>query len=99
MPNAPQRRSSASGGRALATALAPLVAAPGATTMWARTEGLEGLGLPMEDFPHGMGRRFASGMAGTAEVPGVWVAGNATHLATADTEAALIEVESRGSFA
>ena len=32
----------------------------------------------MEDLPDGMGRRFASGMAGTTEVPGVWVAGNAT---------------------
>jgi thioredoxin reductase len=51
-----------------------------ATTMQARTEGLDGLGLPMEDLPGGMGRRFASGMAGTAEVPGVWVAGNATDL-------------------
>ena len=49
-----------------------------ATTMRARTEGLEGLGLPMEDLPHGTGRRFASGMAGTTEVAGVWVAGNAT---------------------
>jgi thioredoxin reductase len=51
-----------------------------ATTMQARTEGLDGLGLAMEDLPGGMGRRFASGMAGTTEVPGVWVAGNATDL-------------------
>ena len=51
-----------------------------ATTMQARTEGLDGLGLPTEDLPGGMGRRFASGMAGTTEVPGVWVAGNATDL-------------------
>jgi len=49
-----------------------------ATTTQARTEGLDGLGLPMKDLPGGMGRRFASGMAGTTEVPGVWVAGNAT---------------------
>lgn len=49
-----------------------------ATTMQARTEGLAGLQLPMEDLPDGMGRRFASGPAGTTEVPGVWVAGNAT---------------------
>lgn len=47
----------------------------------ARTEGLEGLKLPMEDLPDNMGRRFASGMAGTTEMPGVWVAGNATDLA------------------
>ncbi|MFE5856098.1 NAD(P)/FAD-dependent oxidoreductase [Streptomyces sp. NPDC056500] len=51
-----------------------------ATRMQARTEGLDGLGLPMEDVPGGMGRRFASGTAGTTEVPGVWVAGNATDL-------------------
>jgi thioredoxin reductase len=51
-----------------------------ATRMQARTEGLDGLRLPMEDLPDGMGRRFASGQAGTTEVPGVWVAGNATDL-------------------
>ncbi|WP_280470605.1 NAD(P)/FAD-dependent oxidoreductase [Nocardia farcinica] len=51
-----------------------------ATQMQARTAGVEGLGLPMEDLPDGMGRRFASGMAGTTGVPGVWVAGNATDL-------------------
>jgi thioredoxin reductase len=52
-----------------------------ATLMQARTEGLEGLGLPTEDLPDDMGRRFTSGMAGTTDVPGVWVAGNATDLA------------------
>jgi len=51
-----------------------------ATRMLARTEGLAGLQLPMEALPGGMGRRFASGTAGTTEVPGVWVAGNATDL-------------------
>jgi thioredoxin reductase len=51
------------------------------TTMLARTAGLDGLHLPMEDLPGGMGRRFATGMAGTTDVPGVWVAGNATDLA------------------
>ncbi|MFD7282413.1 NAD(P)/FAD-dependent oxidoreductase [Streptomyces sp. NPDC059862] len=51
-----------------------------ATQMQARTEGLEGLKLPMEDLPDNMGRRFASAMAGTTEVPGVWVVGNATDL-------------------
>ncbi|WP_327141250.1 NAD(P)/FAD-dependent oxidoreductase [Nocardia sp. NBC_01327] len=49
-----------------------------ATTMRARTEGLEGLGLPMEDLPGGMGRHFVTGMAGTTAIAGVWVAGNAT---------------------
>jgi thioredoxin reductase len=51
-----------------------------ATTLLARAEGLEGLALPMEDLPGGIGRRFASGAAGTTDVPGVWVAGNATDL-------------------
>ncbi|WP_432179179.1 NAD(P)/FAD-dependent oxidoreductase [Streptomyces sp. NBC_00063] len=51
-----------------------------ATTMQARTDGLDGLKLPMEDVPDNMGRRFSSDTAGTTEVPGVWVAGNATDL-------------------
>ena len=51
-----------------------------ATTVLARTDGLDGLGLPMEDLPGGMGRRIVSGMAGATAVPGVWVAGNATDL-------------------
>ncbi|MET7656959.1 NAD(P)/FAD-dependent oxidoreductase [Streptomyces sp. NPDC005486] len=50
-----------------------------ATQLQARTQGLEGLGLPMQDLPN-VGRGFASGIAGTTEVPGVWVAGNATDL-------------------
>jgi thioredoxin reductase len=51
-----------------------------ATTMLARTDGLDGLRLPMEDLPGGTGRRFATGVAGTTAVPGVWVAGNAADL-------------------
>ncbi|MEV0670968.1 NAD(P)/FAD-dependent oxidoreductase [Mycobacterium sp. NPDC050441] len=51
------------------------------TRMQARTDGLEGLQLPMADLPGGMGRSFVTGMAGTTDVPGVWVAGNATDLA------------------
>jgi thioredoxin reductase len=51
-----------------------------ATTMQARTDGLTGLELPMQDLPNGMGRHFVTGMAGTTSVPGVWVAGNATDL-------------------
>jgi thioredoxin reductase len=51
-----------------------------APRMQARSEGLEGLKLPMEDLPDAMGRRFASAMAGATDVPGVWVAGNATDL-------------------
>jgi thioredoxin reductase len=46
--------------------------------MEARTRGLEGLGLPVQDLPNHMGRGVASGTAGSTEVPGVWVAGNAT---------------------
>ncbi|MFB8352186.1 NAD(P)/FAD-dependent oxidoreductase [Streptomyces niveus] len=49
-----------------------------ATTMRARTDGLDGLKLPTEDLPGGMGRHFATGPAGVTSVPGVWVAGNAT---------------------
>ena len=44
-----------------------------------RTQGLEGLGLPVQDVPD-KGRSFASGTAGITEVPGAWVAGNATDL-------------------
>ncbi|MFE6158349.1 NAD(P)/FAD-dependent oxidoreductase [Streptomyces sp. NPDC056486] len=51
-----------------------------ATTMQARTEGLDELKLPMQDLPGGMGRHFATGTAGATDVPGVWVAGNATDL-------------------
>jgi thioredoxin reductase len=49
-----------------------------ATRMQARTDGLDGLNLPMEDLPDDRGRRFVSGLAGATGVPGVWVAGNAT---------------------
>ncbi|MFE5840598.1 NAD(P)/FAD-dependent oxidoreductase [Streptomyces niveus] len=49
-----------------------------ATGMWARTEGLADLKLPMEDLPGGMGSHFVTGMAGVTPVRGVWVAGNAT---------------------
>ncbi|MBE4742024.1 NAD(P)/FAD-dependent oxidoreductase, partial [Streptomyces caniscabiei] len=49
-----------------------------AAQLQARTQGLEGLGLPVQDLPKGRG--FASGTAGATEVPGVWVAGNATDL-------------------
>jgi thioredoxin reductase len=49
-----------------------------ATRMQARTEGLDGLRLPTQDLPGGMGRCITSALAGQTEVPGVWVAGNAT---------------------
>ncbi|MET7857762.1 NAD(P)/FAD-dependent oxidoreductase [Streptomyces sp. NPDC005318] len=49
-----------------------------ATGLQARTEGLAGLNLPMQDLPGGMGRHFATGPGGITQVRGVWVAGNAT---------------------
>ena len=51
-----------------------------ATTMHARLDGLDGLGLPVQDLPHNMGRHVVSGLAGTTAVPGVWAAGNVTEL-------------------
>jgi Thioredoxin reductase len=51
-----------------------------ATRLEARTEGLEGLALPIEELPGDLGRRIASGTAGATGIPGVWVAGNATDL-------------------
>lgn len=51
-----------------------------ATTLHVRAEGLVGLGLPVQELPGGMGVGFAAGMAGVTEIPGVWVAGNATEL-------------------
>ncbi|MET7614304.1 NAD(P)/FAD-dependent oxidoreductase [Streptomyces seoulensis] len=51
-----------------------------ASRLEARTQGLAELGLPLEELPDGMGRRYASGAAGVTDVPGVWVAGNATDL-------------------
>ncbi len=47
------------------------------TRMIPRLDGLEDLGLDVEELPGGMGQKVATGMAGTTEVPGVWVAGNA----------------------
>ena len=40
----------------------------------------DGLRLPEQDLPGGMGGGVASGMAGGTEVQGVWVAGNTTDL-------------------
>ncbi|WP_152192289.1 NAD(P)/FAD-dependent oxidoreductase [Georgenia satyanarayanai] len=48
------------------------------STLAPRMQGLEALGLTLEDLPHGVGRRVVSGVAGSTEVPGVWVAGNVT---------------------
>ncbi|WP_430542716.1 hypothetical protein [Streptomyces iconiensis] len=40
-----------------------------ATTMRARAQGLDGLGLPIRDLPGGMGRHFVTGKAGTTGSP------------------------------
>ena len=48
-----------------------------ATVMHPRLDGLEELGLTVEEVPGGMGEKVSTGFAGTTEVPGVWVAGNA----------------------
>lgn len=45
------------------------------TRMVPRLDGLEGLGLPVEEMPL-IGAKVASGRAGATGVPGVWVAGN-----------------------
>ena len=50
-----------------------------AAPMQIRSQGLEGLRLPVRDVPN-VGRSFATGIAGATDVPGVWVAGNATEL-------------------
>lgn len=65
-----------------------------ATTMLPRVEGLEDLGLPVQDLPNGMGRHVVTGMAGTTEVPGVWVAGN-----TADPSAQVGASAAAGALA
>ncbi|WP_419703604.1 NAD(P)/FAD-dependent oxidoreductase [Promicromonospora sp. NFX87] len=65
-----------------------------ATTMLPRVEGLEDLGLPLQDLPNGMGRHVVTGTAGTTEVPGVWVAGN-----TADPSAQVGASAAAGALA
>lgn len=47
------------------------------TRMTPRLDGLDGLGLALEELPAGMGQKVATGQAGITEAPGVWVAGNA----------------------
>jgi thioredoxin reductase len=51
-----------------------------ATRMVARAGFLADLGLVPVEHPNGVGEHLPSGMAGTTEVPGVWVAGNVTDL-------------------
>ncbi|ATG55943.1 thioredoxin reductase [Brachybacterium ginsengisoli] len=48
-----------------------------ASVLAPRLDGLEGLGLEVEDLGGGMGQRIPTSFAGVSGVPGVWVAGNA----------------------
>lgn len=57
--------------------LVPRTVLTTATTMVPRLDGVEDLGLTLEEMPAGMGQKIATGNAGATEVPGVWVAGNA----------------------
>lgn len=57
--------------------LVPRAVLTTATEMLPRLDGLEDLGLQLEEMPAGMGAKIATGNAGATEVPGVWVAGNA----------------------
>jgi len=57
--------------------LVPRTVLTAATVMTPRLEGLEELGLRLKELPGGMGEKVATSFAGAAEVPGVWVAGNA----------------------
>lgn len=57
--------------------LVPRTVLTTATVLSPRLDGLEDLGLTLEEMPAGMGQKIAAGNAGATEVPGVWVAGNA----------------------
>lgn len=65
------------GVRLLDGELVPRTVLVAATVMHPRLDGLEELGLGVEEVPGGMGEKVSTGFAGATEVPGVWVAGNA----------------------
>ncbi len=65
------------GARLVDGTLVPRSVLAAATVMTPRLDGLEDLGLRLEELPAGMGSKVVTGNAGAAEVPGVWVAGNA----------------------
>lgn len=48
-----------------------------ASVLVPRLDGLEDLGLELEDLGGGMGQRIPTAFAGVSDIPGVWVAGNA----------------------
>jgi thioredoxin reductase len=58
-----------------------------ATRLEARVAGITSLGLTLEELPGGMGTTIHADAFGRADVPGVWVAGNASN-ATAQVGAA-----------
>ena len=57
--------------------LVPRSVLTAATDMTPRLDGLNELGLTLEELPAGMGKKIATGNAGTTDISGVWVAGNA----------------------
>ena len=57
--------------------LVPRSVLTAATDMTPRLDGLNKLGLTLEELPAGMGKKIATGNAGTTDISGVWVAGNA----------------------
>ncbi|WP_193105997.1 NAD(P)/FAD-dependent oxidoreductase [Brachybacterium sp. FME24] len=65
------------GVRLIGGELVPRSVLVAASVMHPRTEGLDGLGLALEEVPGGMGEKISTSFAGATEVPGVWVAGNA----------------------
>ncbi|MGO2537374.1 MAG: NAD(P)/FAD-dependent oxidoreductase [Brachybacterium tyrofermentans] len=69
---------SVAGVRLVGGEVVPRTVLVAATVMHPRQEGLEALGLAVEEVPGGMGEKISSGFAGATEVPGVWVAGNVT---------------------
>jgi thioredoxin reductase len=58
-----------------------------ATRLEARVAGITSLGLTLEELPGGMGTTIHADAFGRTDVPGVWVAGNASN-ATAQVGAA-----------
>ena len=72
---------SLAGVRLVGGELVPRTVLVAATVMNPRLEGLEDLGLTLEEMPGGMGQVVASGFAGETDVPGVWVAGNVANAA------------------
>ncbi|MGO2773994.1 MAG: NAD(P)/FAD-dependent oxidoreductase [Brachybacterium tyrofermentans] len=69
---------SVAGVRLVGGEVVPRTVLVAATVMHPRLEGLDALGLAIEEVPGGMGEKISSGFAGATEVPGVWVAGNVT---------------------